>query len=344
MPVAGGSFQDRCRAAVEAMRHSLQDTLRPLVSGTRQVALLDFPEYGNVGDSAIWLGALSLLAEYGVRVGYAAGKSTYDPRILRKRLGGNGLILLSGGGNFGDLWPALQRFREQVVSDFPDVPVIQLPQSIHFDDAANFDRCRAVLNRHPALTLLVRDQRSLRLAKQSFTAPVRLCPDLAFALGSIPPPIAARHDITLLSRRDREASATVEPRDIDRVDWVDDPLDRWTTAGRLARNASKMLPIAGGPMDVWWMRRKAESRVRRGCRILASGRIVVTNRLHGHILCILLGQLHFVSDTAQGKLGAFYETWLRERLPEVWCNSEAGALARAREALTEDPWRTSLAL
>lgn len=331
------AFAERCRVAVHELRNALLSSLGPLVSGAPRVALLDFPEYGNVGDSAIWLGALRALRDCGVRVAYVAGISTYDPMILRRRLGRDGLVLLSGGGNFGDLWPVVQRFRERVVDECGDRPIIQLPQSIHFQDPENLERCRAVLNRHERLTLLLRDDRSLRLAQENFTAPARLCPDLAFALGPLTPPTRADRDIVFHSRRDREAPGLAGPDEVERVDWVDDPSDWAAVAGRSVRRLSRAFPIAGGPADLWWMRARAASRLRRGCRLLSGGRVVVTNRLHGHIMCVLLGQLHFVSDTAQGKLGAFHDTWLRDRLPGIWCASEAEALARARAALAQDP-------
>ncbi len=336
-PTSREVFAERCRTAVHQLRNVLLTSLRPLLAGARRVALLDFPEYGNVGDSAIWLGALRALRDCHSRVAYVAGMSTYDPVILRRRVGRDGLVLLSGGGNFGDLWPVVQRFRERVVDECRDLPILQLPQSLHFQDAQNLERCRAVLNRHERLTLLLRDKPSLRLAQEVFAAPARLCPDLAFALGPLPRPAPPDRDIVFLSRRDREAPGLAGPDEVERVDWVDDPPDWAAVAGRYVRRLSRAFPIAGGPADLWWMRARAASRLRRGCRILSGGRVVVTNRLHGHVMCVLLGQLHFVSDTAQGKLGAFHDTWLRDRLPGIWCASEAEALARARAALAPDP-------
>lgn len=321
---------------MNALRNALLSGLEPLLSSAPRAALLDFPEYGNVGDSAIWLGALRVLRDCGIRVVYVAGISTYDPVILRRRLGRDGVVLLSGGGNFGDLWPVVQRFRERVLDECRDLPIIQLPQSLHFQEPQNLERCQAVLNRHERLTLLLRDERSLRLAQENFSAPARLCPDLAFALGPLPPPVEPDRDIVFLSRRDREAPGLAGPDGVERVDWVDDPPDWAAVAGRSVRRLSRAFPIAGGPADLWWMRARAASRLRRGCRILSGGRVVVTNRLHGQIMCVLLGQLHFVSDTAQGKLGAFHDTWLRDRLPDTWCVSEAEALARARSALAQD--------
>lgn len=324
--MARAAFAEQCAAAVQTLHDQGRAALRPLLPPGTPVALLDFPEYGNVGDSAIWLGALRLLEACGARVAYGASISSYDRDRLRRRIGPGGMVLLSGGGNFGDLWPAHQIFRERVIADCRELPVIQLPQSIHFQEPARLDQARAVLNAHPRLTLLLRDHASVALARATFSADVRLCPDAAFGLGSIPRPVAPARPVTVLSRNDKESRRDSAPG-VERVDWVQEPADGLAWTGRALRRRPG--GMAGTGLDLWWMRARAASRLRRGCRLLASGRVVVTNRLHGHILCVLMGQPHFASDTAQGKLGAFYHTWLEDKLPGLLCASEPEALAQA---------------
>jgi pyruvyl transferase EpsO len=53
----------------------------------------------------------------------------------------------------------------------------------------------------------------------------------------------------------------------------------------------------------------ARARVLRGCGLLSSGRVVITDRLHAHILSLLLGIPHAVLDNSYGKLGRFLEAW-----------------------------------
>jgi pyruvyl transferase EpsO len=49
--------------------------------------------------------------------------------------------------------------------------------------------------------------------------------------------------------------------------------------------------------------------VDRGCRTLAAGRVVVTDRLHAHLLSLLLGIPHGVLDNSYGKLFRFLDAW-----------------------------------
>jgi pyruvyl transferase EpsO len=78
---------------------------------------------------------------------------------------------------------------------------------------------------------------------------------------------------------------------------------------------------------------QARHRMRFGCGLLARGKVVVTDRLHGHILCLLLGIPNVVLDNNYGKLRHFHATWTRS-MPQVrWAESPDEARAAAEELL-----------
>ncbi len=300
------------RADLMALRRSMQDVLEPLLAGVERAALLDFPAHANVGDSAIWLGTLACLRERGTTLCYTCDHSTYSRATLARRLG-NGVILLSGGGNFGDIWKQSQRLREQVVRDFPDTRIIQLPQSVMFHDERELERARAVFDAHPALTLLVRDERSLRFASENFRATALLCPDMALWLGPLSRPVPARKQLVWLARTDRERAAT-PPEGVRTVDWLDEPPATDLRLERFIRELVVEHPRAERPLRGTLSRtadRVAATRLRRGCSILSEGRVVITDRLHAHILSLLLGIPSVILDNSYGKLRDFYETWTR---------------------------------
>jgi pyruvyl transferase EpsO len=82
---------------------------------------------------------------------------------------------------------------------------------------------------------------------------------------------------------------------------------------------------------VW--ERTARQRLRRGLAHLARGQVVVTDRLHGHVLCMLMGVPHVVLPDRYGKTLAFIETWTRgSDLVRFVADAEA-AQAAARELL-----------
>ena len=192
-------------ALIASLGRQIDLSLRPLLAGRRRVALLDFPNHSNVGDSAIWLGELAYLRSIeSVGLAYSCDPQSYSRAELARRLG-DGTILLSGGGNLGDLWEPSQYLREQVIRDFPGNRIVQLPQSIWFQHRSTVRRARQVFDAHPDLTILVRDRRSLAFAVNEFRTPARLCPDMAFALGALERPCRPRADLVWLCRTDKES-------------------------------------------------------------------------------------------------------------------------------------------
>jgi pyruvyl transferase EpsO len=291
-------------ATVEQLRAELHATIAGHVPDA-PCALLDRPHHPNVGDSAIWIGARNALVHHGAHVAYASDIDGFDATELTRSIGG-GTVFITGGGNLGDLWPAHQAFRERLVNSLPDNPIVQLPQSVWFDDDRAAARAAETFGAHPAFTLMVRDTASVELARSKLGIKALLAPDLAFALPSGARRRRPSTSILWLARGDGESPAGSLPGDdaVTVVDWAT------TTAGvstldRVARRLRARLPA-----DV---NREPESRtagrLRYGRSLLDDADVIVTERLHGHILASLHGRPHIVIDTLQGKARAFHDTW-----------------------------------
>lgn len=322
---------------ISRLARSAEDVVGSLIDPGARVALLDFPMHANVGDSAIWMGTRLLLRGLGVRVVYMADVDTYSPTRLIRRLP-RGTILLQGGGNFGDLWPLCQRFRESVIATFPSYRIIQLPQTLQFRRGETLARAKSVLDRHPNLILLVRDPRSLEFARREFTARSILCPDLAAAIGTLERRGRPVVDIVALRRGDLEASGGFPdlPGAVsEHVDWTADPTGYagrvWGAIQRLRGRAGTVGLVTNlllHPYDLL-----ARQRLAHGCRVLSRGRAVLTDRLHGHIMSLLLGIPHVLLDDRYGKLRSFYETWTKGSALVSWADSPDEALALALAAV-----------
>lgn len=271
-------------------------------------ALLDFPNHANVGDSAIWLGELRLLGKLaGAAPGYVCAFDNFDEEAMRAAVP-EGTVFLHGGGNFGDIWNHHQTFREDVIARLGDRRIVQLPQSIHYGDPERIARTARVIAAHPDFTLLVRDLPSLDLARRHFDCAVKLCPDSAFAMGEREG-TPASIDVLAMLRTDKERSETISlPADITVEDWLIDD----TAAVRRAKAAGIMrawtsLSPASARASAY--EAAARHRVERGFRQLARGRAIVTDRLHVHILSLLLGRPHAVLDNHYGKIARFLEAF-----------------------------------
>src|SRR4051794_19769837 len=130
------------------------------------IAIVDFPNIRNVGDSAIWLGEWAYLMSRKVRrPAYVSTMHDFSAEDLDARMS-SGPIFIHGGGNFGDIWEAHQNFREKVLQRWPGRPVIQFPQSIHYKSPTRADETARIIAKHGNFTLLVRDEESKQFAEK----------------------------------------------------------------------------------------------------------------------------------------------------------------------------------
>jgi exopolysaccharide biosynthesis predicted pyruvyltransferase EpsI len=297
---------------VERLEARVADELADLAG--QPFALLDFPDHANVGDSAIWLGEIVFFRRHHrAEPRYVASIDAFSAAALR-RAHPEGPILIHGGGNFGDLWPRHQTFRERLLETFPDRLIVQLPQSVHYQDPSGADRTARAIARHGNVRLLVRDQPSLQFAAERFACPVRLCPDLALCLGALDRPAGPEVDVLCLLRTDRERAAAA-PVSHGRLrvrvtDWLGEArlpvyLSELSALGARLRSGQMAAPV----LRLARYEAAAGARVDRGCRLLASGRLVVTDRLHAHLLSLLLGIPHAALDNSYGKVGRFLDAW-----------------------------------
>ena len=80
----------------------------------------------------------------------------------------------------------------------------------------------------------------------------------------------------------------------------------------------------------------------RGLRALSRGRVAVSDRLHGHILCELLGIPHVMFPDRYGKVRAFHESWTAASELATWADGPSEALAAASVLARGEP-RAALA-
>jgi len=325
-------------AAASRLRLQVLKAVRSILGVPDAYALVDFPNYANVGDSAIYLGELACLSALGLpRPAFVCDVRTFDRSALACRVG-DGPILLAGGGNFGDVWPGLQRLREEIVRSFPNNRIIQLPQSIHFQTETALRRAREVIGAHRRFTLMVRDRRSLEIARRDLGIDAVVCPDMALCLGPLARPSPTR-ELVWLSRTDVESAWPGTPiDDAERpIDWVNErrtPLHEINRVLSAAVRSGALESFARGSLGMTYVP-LARSRLRRGVRSLSAGRVVITDRLHGHILCLLLGIRHVLLDNSYGKISSFHDTWSRDVNGVYWAASPSEAIAIAREVLVD---------
>ncbi|MCC5952198.1 MAG: polysaccharide pyruvyl transferase family protein [Acidimicrobiia bacterium] len=170
---------------------------------------------------------------------------------------------------------------------------------------------------------------------------------MAFALGPLERPTPPTTDVVWLSRSDGEA---LHPPPTDAlgtaevVDWLE-PLpgeDPWPAGARRAYECNAVLLARmrrGEPATGRWWRPAArtfgplaEAWLHRGLRVLSRGKVVVTDRLHAHVVALAAGIPSVVLDNSYGKVHG------------VVAASTAASPLTHRAETAEDAWEQAAAL
>lgn len=293
------------------LHETLRAALREAVPDGSTIVLVDYPVTPNVGDLIMWLGTEEWIRQARLRV---LGRwNIWNVEVTR--LPADATIVLTGGGNFGDLYPHHQWMRERLARSMPDARIVQLPQTIHFRHRRTLDRSRRALSRHRQLWMFARCHRSAAIARGSLGLErVVVAPDMAMFLkgATMWPAVRRGHRVMALMRRDKERAES-ELEGV-RPDWQGDWTDligirrtAWLHAMRvravLDRAPRHERQIASTCLEM------AEAVVTHAAQRMSTADRVITSRLHGHLLACLLDIPSTLLDNSYGKNASYYDAW-----------------------------------
>ncbi|MCU0533100.1 MAG: polysaccharide pyruvyl transferase family protein [Hydrococcus sp. Prado102] len=330
------------------IKEQLHQTLGDL-GNFKQYALLDYPNHSNLGDHLIWLGELFYVNHVlKAKIGYASHLKNFSGEMMEKQVG-KSPILLHGGGNLGDLWTYYQKFREQIISTYLDRPIFILPQTLYFAEERNLENTAKIFNAHPNLTIFVRDNYSYKIANEAFdNCKVIKAPDMAFQMVDMPNlsfNLNHKDSILYLKRKDKELNNLAS---LNSLEFNELSIKDWESYTYYWKYRTTSMPRAWTPQGIirvlregwqqgtyipleWFSRQKwnffhpycfclrkmsaqnlhlkSWNMMHHGIYQLKQYPLAITNRLHGHILSLLLGIPHVFLANSYYKNEAFYETW-----------------------------------
>ncbi|MDR7188708.1 pyruvyl transferase EpsO [Microbacterium sp. BE35] len=309
-------------AHLSRVRQSTLDALRTHLGAVTDIALIDAPNQRNIGDSLIWAGEIAYFERLGLTIRYISDLWSYDAEALRRAMP-NGVVLMHGGGNFGDLWPGHQILRERVARELTDYKVIQLPQSIYFGAESRAEEANAAIGGHPDFHVLVRDSLSMqRAAAQLPDVAVSFCPDMALGWDAPATTRATGDRVVVIARADKEATSNLVSvaegwlpgARVEVTDWVE--LMGGSRAWSFYRSASKLnhlytrgqrrLPLLPVVLPNRLARTVISSinsvNIAAAVKLYETASVVVTDRLHAHVLASLMGIPNVVLDNNYKKV------------------------------------------
>lgn len=299
---------------------TLQETLNRLI--TNDYILIGLPNHGNVGDSLIWQATLDILSH---KCLYEFHYSDYKKPSIADDV----IIVIHGGGDFGDVWIQEQQLRHRVLEDFPNHKIVQLPQSVYFQDEVFLQEdIERFANHKGDITICLRDQSSYDFITAHYkNCRAYLLPDMAFSLRVKPYKTENKKNVLFVRRHDKES-----PQSYDGLELTDCDISDWPTINnpllsmRFAEICSKAIIKAGRILHLQevhlilsqWVRRILwhhiikRQLIKSGISFLSPYHVIYATRLHAGILAYMLGKDVVLIDNPNHKLKNFYDTWFAD--------------------------------
>lgn len=293
------------------LKNIIYNRLSPLIDN--HYVLYEVPFYNNVGDLLIWEGENQFLKNTKYKMVDCCSIYTYKEN---KHLSSNIIILLQGGGNFGDIWRVHQEFRLKIIQEHPNNKIIIFPQTVYYQNYKTMLRDAEIMKQHKNLTICARDIVSYNLLKKYFSNNILLVPDMAFC---IPPKqllSCISHNQTnktlYLKRKDKEFKNGIkhnfENQSIDIYDWP------CMTHNDFVQILFKIfLRLKSYKLSLWYAQHIYKGYlIKNSIQFVSQYKEIYTTRLHTAILCTLLNKKYHILDNSYGKNKNFYETWLKD--------------------------------
>jgi pyruvyl transferase EpsO len=280
--------------------------------GKRPFHYVDIPMHGNIGDLLIMLGTLEFFKKHNLKPRLKSPLDSFSPDWIAE----DDVVVFHGGGNFGDLYSCCQQLRERVAAAKPGNRIIVLPQSIHFSSPERAAESAAIFRRHPDLHLCVRDRVSFEQAR-AFTDNVYLLPDMAHQLYPLGRDGYDKNgDAMLITRVDDEKvdhGTLPDVRVSTHTDWPQFVGARERTINTFRRVVRNMARCGMGrlantvmsPLWIWYANQLVDDAI----RMFAKHNLIITDRLHGHILAVLMDMPTLVLDNSYGKNSRYASVW-----------------------------------
>ncbi|MDH0675680.1 polysaccharide pyruvyl transferase family protein [Empedobacter sp. GD03861] len=306
------------------LKNKIYNTLDKLIND--DYSLLDIPDYNNIGDNLIWQGELDYLKRLSFKKLYEANYWIYKNQNVPK----DGILLIQGGGNFGDLYSVSQELKLNLIKTFTDRRIIIFPQTIHYNFEQNLIKDIEILKNHPDLHICLRDLESYNLLKKFDIKNLYLLPDMAFCLDLSKYVLPTKSEkVLLMKRKDKEINtslnyeAILKQQNVDILDWptfnisknkhrINYRIERYNKKLSLFLLEKNIFTFFVDTRYGLKSRKQREKYIETGIKFMNKYSTVYTTRLHGLILAVLLEKKVIIIDNKHKKLSRYYNMWLKD--------------------------------
>lgn len=263
---------------------------------------LDAATYNNLGDQAISLAVEQFLNDtVGKDHVVVINESDIIGYIksIKQHVRADDVIVLGGGGNMGDLYPRYESIRRLIIRNFPRNKIIIFPQTIDYSDDSYgrraLHRAEKVYGKHKRLIICAREKKTFEILN-GFCKNVLLVPDIAlYLLNKLDFSEEKTASCGVCLRNDKETSLSVSMREV--------VLEKLKTSS-IGYEEITTSSLSKEKLLTYEARKRA---VEEKLKEFATYRLIITDRLHGMIFCILANVPCIAFDNSNHKVLGVYE-------------------------------------
>lgn len=262
--------------------------------------------YGNLGDVAITESQVNFLKNNfpNREVIEIPISSTYTSlKSVKKHLKKGDIVTLIGGGNISDLYEDIEHQRRFIIKKLRKYPIISFPQTIYFTNTEQGNKSKHktinAYRKHPKLYLFAREEKTYKFLKQYFKSDkIFLCPDIVLSKSlQISNKNKKSEKIVFCIRSDKE-SALSKPK-------LENIINNIKTNEIIFTDTQ----INKNNMTIETRKKELNKII----NLFSESKLVITDRLHGMILCAITNTPCLAIDNSNRKVSGVYEKWLKEK-------------------------------
>lgn len=269
--------------------------------GKKNIFIFLGADYGNLGDVAITYAQTKYLKEhfqdYNV-VEIPISQTAEGINSVKRIISNDDIIALIGGGNTSDFYDDIEWLRQLVILYFRKYKIIGFPQTFDFSNSIKGRFCKFIAHHiyqmAKCLTILAREQNTMNILQRDMKdIRVVMAPDIVMTLDEHKS--SERKGVLICMRSDKEKAVS----DKDRQSMITMLQKKY---GRVSFQDTQ---INGVNKD------NRYDKLSLIINQIRNHELVITDRLHGMILCFITGTPALVFDNSNHKISACFD-WIKD--------------------------------